>query len=133
MQIKEITLFVFSIHNFKRSDSEVQYLMNMVEKHIDEYNSKKSSNLKESQVRYRVIGQKALFPEKLKRVLGKYDSESRLGDKIVNIAMCYCSDEESSYASLVMKNDFCSSLVTRKFGFVLFSFYYFLNSSFLCF
>lgn len=62
--IKEVTLYAFSIENFKRTKDEVDGLMNLAkEKFTKLYDEK--AKLKEKQICFRFFGKKELLPKNL--------------------------------------------------------------------
>ena len=63
--IKEVTVYAFSIENFKRSQEEVDVLMNLAREKFAKFDEEKEK-FKEKGVKIRVIGNLKMLP-KLKR------------------------------------------------------------------
>jgi len=96
--IKEVTVYAFSIENFKRSPEEVETLMQLArEKYIRLLEEK--DKLKEKGVSIRVIGNLSLIPEDLRKTM----SEAVLTTKdnkeaFVNVAFAYTSRDEIAHS-----------------------------------
>ena len=68
-KIKYLTLFAFSTENWKRPKSEIKYLFNLLENFLN----KKINNLVEKNIKLKVIGNKKIFSNKLKKII--FESE----------------------------------------------------------
>ena len=93
LEIKELTLYVFSMQNFKRPKDEVDYLFDLFEKKFTELS--KSKKLKEKGIRINFVGRLFMFPK------GVQDSARKLmentkdnNELIVNFALGYGGQEE---------------------------------------
>ncbi len=84
--VKILTLFVFSTENWKRSKSEVDYLMRLGEKVFKEY--KKS--LAKKGIRIRIIGQKERLPDFLQKEIESIEELTKDNEMMtVNFALSY--------------------------------------------
>lgn len=91
--IKEITLYTFSIQNFNRPKKEFDYLMKIFSENFEKL--KDDKRLTEYGMRINVIGRLWMFPkdvqEKIKFVVEKTKNNNKY---IVNFAMAYGGREE---------------------------------------
>ncbi len=84
--IKELTLYAFSIENFDRPKEEFDYLMNLCEKAFKEL--KDDPNVKDMYIRF--IGRIEMFPEKVKKAMyGLMDYTKNNIPFTINFAMAY--------------------------------------------
>ena len=90
-KIKFLTLFVFSLDNWKRSKKEVTFLFDLLENFL----SKKIDNLSEKKIRIKFIGNKKKLSSKLKKLITESEHKtSKYKNLQVNIALNYGSKEE---------------------------------------
>ncbi len=86
--IKELTLYAFSIENFNRPKKEFNYLMNLFRKEFDRL--KDDKRIHENKIRINVVGRIWMFPkdvqESMKRIMEKTKDYN---DYIINFAMAY--------------------------------------------
>jgi ditrans,polycis-polyprenyl diphosphate synthase len=102
MGIKEITVYAFSIENFKRPKEEVNGLFDLVrkkltviKKYLDENRDDCEKELKDRRIGVRVIGDITLFPDDLKRTLAEIClNETDDHDFYLNIGVGYTSRAE---------------------------------------
>ena len=73
-KIHYLTLFVFSTENWKRPIKEINYLFNLLEKYIN----KEIEEIKQNNIKIKVIGNIKPFPSLLK----KKNKKSRICNKI---------------------------------------------------
>lgn len=86
MGINVLTLFTFSTENWRRPESEVNILMKMVTNVLKE----KIRKLKESNVRFHVIGRKTGIPKAVSETLAMATNETKNNTGlIVNLAFNY--------------------------------------------
>ena len=104
--VKNLTLYVFSMENWKRPETEVKALMHLLFSSIDsELESLNKNNIKLS-----VIGQKDLLPEKTKkRLIDAVDQTSKNTGLKLNLAISYGAKQEiieavKSISNKVKKN-----------------------------
>lgn len=96
--IQEVTAFAFSIENFKRSQEEVDDLQNLA---IDKFEKliNDLAKLQEHGVRLRVIGNIAMLPLQLQKLIAKATLATEKNDKLfLNVAMAYTARDEMTEA-----------------------------------
>ena len=104
--VKNLTLYVFSMENWKRPETEVKALMHLLFSSIDS----ELENLNKNNIRLSVIGQKDLLPEKTKkRLIEAVDQTSKNTGLKLNLAISYGSKQEiieavKSISNKVKKN-----------------------------
>jgi len=104
--VKNLTLYVFSMENWKRPETEVKALMYLLFSSIDS----ELENLNKNNIRLSVIGQKDLLPEKTKkRLIEAVDQTSKNTGLKLNLAISYGSKQEiieavKSISNKVKKN-----------------------------
>lgn len=105
MGIREVTTFAFSIENFKRSEEEVNGLMDLAREKFSRL-LEESSKLHEHGVRIRVVGNLSLLPEDLQKIIAKAMLDTEKNDKLfLNVAFSYTSRDEISQAvEVVLKH-----------------------------
>jgi tritrans,polycis-undecaprenyl-diphosphate synthase [geranylgeranyl-diphosphate specific] len=88
LDIEDLTVYAFSTENFNRDESEVDYLMDLLERTLYEFAD--DPRIHEHEVRLRVIGDLELVPEGIQRAAdyalektGMYDKHS------LNLAIAY--------------------------------------------
>ena len=102
-KIKYLTLFVFSTENWKRPNSEIKYLFNLLSNYIES----EINNLIKKNIRIKIIGNISIFPKLLKSKLKKVEKKTKSLDKIqINMALNYGSREEitNSFKKIKKKN-----------------------------
>ncbi|XP_018362612.1 PREDICTED: dehydrodolichyl diphosphate synthase complex subunit DHDDS-like [Trachymyrmex cornetzi] len=96
--IVEITIYAFSIENFKRSKEEVDDLMDLARKMFNRLLDEKKK-LKDIGVCIRVIGNFSLIPEDLRKIIAKTMIFTRENNRMfLNIAAAYTSRDEITHA-----------------------------------
>ena len=89
--VKNLTLYVFSMENWKRPETEVKALMHLLFSSIDS----ELENLNKNNIRLSVIGQKDLLPEKTKkRLIEAVDQTSKNNGLKLNLAISYGAKQE---------------------------------------
>ena len=88
--IKAATFYAFSTENWKRPKTEVDALMNLLDKYLDEVCKDTSSN----DIRYNFIGDVSVLSETLRRKIEKIENKTRSNGHIVNIALNYGAKNE---------------------------------------
>ena len=94
---------MFSTENWRRPITEINYLFKLLEKYID----KELKNLKEKNIRIRVVGNIAPFPNNLKKKIKKVEKITTNNNGIqVNMALNYGSRQEiiNSVNKLIKKS-----------------------------
>ncbi len=91
--IRELTVYTFSIQNFNRPKEEFDYLMKTFETNFEEL--KKDKRIYENKIRINIIGRIGMFPkniqEKIKEIMELTKSHNKY---IINFAMGYGGKEE---------------------------------------
>lgn len=87
--IREITLYTFSIENFKRDQAEVDQLMGLVHEAVEEYRKWMPNLL------FRLVGNLALLPQDIQDVIVEMLEQTKDNTgMIVNLAIAYsCRDD----------------------------------------
>ena len=90
-KIKFLTLYTFSSDNWKRPKIEINFLLNLLENYID----KEFNNLKNKNIKIKVLGDISKFSTSLKTKLRKVERKTNNNTLIqVNIALNYGSRQE---------------------------------------
>lgn len=86
--IRELTLYTFSIENFKRDKQEVDYLMDLFRKQIDKF--KNDPSIEKFKIKVRIIGRLELFPKDLQEsVIEIMEKTKDNNGYIINFALGY--------------------------------------------
>ena len=89
-KIRYLTLFAFSSENWKRPDSEINYLFKLLQNFLD----KKIPNLNKQNIKLKIIGRKN-FSSKLNRSLKNAEKLTSQNNKLqINLALNYGSKNE---------------------------------------
>jgi tritrans,polycis-undecaprenyl-diphosphate synthase [geranylgeranyl-diphosphate specific] len=92
-EIKELTLYTFSMQNFNRDKKEVEGLFGLFRKHFEKL--KDDKKIEENKIRIKVIGRKHLFPEDLQKSIFNIEEKTKNNDNLtINFAMAYGGREE---------------------------------------
>jgi ditrans,polycis-polyprenyl diphosphate synthase len=92
--IKEVTVYAFSIENFKRSEEEVDTLMGLAREKFAKLLEEKDK-LKEKGVKIRVIGNLKMLPKDLQKTVAEAMLLTKDNNKsILNVAFAYTSRDE---------------------------------------
>lgn len=106
--VKEVTTFAFSIENFKRSEDEVQQLMNLAKQKFQKLLDEEHI-LQEKGVRIKIIGNLSLLPDNdLKSIMAKVMLKTQNNNKLfLNIAFAYTSHDEiiNSLQTIIENSD----------------------------
>ena len=90
-KIKFLTLYTFSSDNWKRPKIEINFLLNLLENYID----KEFNNLKNKNLKIKVLGDISTFPTGLKTKLRKVEKKTKNNTLMqINIALNYGSRQE---------------------------------------
>ena len=104
--VKNLTLYVFSMENWKRPEAEVKALMHLLFNSIDS----ELVNLNKNNIKLSVIGQKDLLPDSTrKRLMEAVDQTSNNTGLKLNLAISYGAKQEiieavKSISNKVKKN-----------------------------
>lgn len=104
LNIKEVTVYAFSIENFKRSQDEVDTLMSLAREKFAKLMEEKEK-LAEKGVRIRVIGNLKMLPTDLQQSIAEAMLLTKDNDKsTLNVAFAYTSrDELTNSIATIMK------------------------------
>ena len=90
-KIKFLTFYTFSSDNWKRPKIEINFLLDLLENYID----KEFNNLKNKNIKIKVLGDISKFPTGLKTKLRKAERKTNNNTLIqINIALNYSSRQE---------------------------------------
>lgn len=88
LDIRELTLYAFSIYNFNRPEKEFNYLMNLFEKEFKK--TKDDERLFKDKIKINFVGRIWMFPEKVQKEMKELMELTKDHDKyIINFAMAY--------------------------------------------
>lgn len=86
--IKIVTLYGFSTENYKRSPTEVEFLMQLILRKLKEFQV--DPVIEREKVRVRVIGRREELSDEMNREIDKIEAQTRDHDRfIINIAISY--------------------------------------------
>ena len=90
-KIKHLSLYTFSIENFKRSEREKAYLFNMIVKEA----RKSLQEFKKRGIRVAFVGDRSLFPDIVLPVCEELELETALCDNLhIQFLFCYGARQE---------------------------------------
>jgi len=88
LNINTVTFYAFSTENFKRNEKEVQELMKIYEKALNDVLA--SDVIEKYQVRVMAIGRRNLLPEHLQKLIGEIEARTKDYNKFyLNVALAY--------------------------------------------
>jgi tritrans,polycis-undecaprenyl-diphosphate synthase [geranylgeranyl-diphosphate specific] len=88
LNINTVTLYAFSIENFKRNEKEVEELMKVYEKALHDVLA--SDVVEKYKVRVMAIGRRNLLPENLQKLIAEVEERTKGYDKFyLNVALAY--------------------------------------------
>jgi len=118
-KIPYLTLYTFSTENWKRPDSEINFLFDLIRKSL----KKKINKIIKQGIRVNIIGKKKELPQDIKKIIKLIEKKTIKNKKItLNLALNYGSKEEiiNAFSNLVSKkkgkiniNNFEQELYTR--------------------
>ena len=92
-EIKEISLYCFSMQNFKRDKLEIEFLMNIFVKAAKEV--MENEDIHKNKVKVMFIGRLELLPEKVQKAIAEVMEATKDYDQyIVNFCVAYGGQEE---------------------------------------
>jgi len=84
-KVRELTLYVFSMENFRRSVQEKAYLSDLFVKEFTKLRSRPSKD-----IRFRIIGRRELFSEKVQEAMKSMEKDTKDNKGLLcNLAMAY--------------------------------------------
>ena len=91
MKIPYLTLYTFSTENWKRPDSEINFLFDLIRKSL----KKKINKIIKQGIRVNIIGKKKELPQDIKKIIKLIEKKTIKNKKItLNLALNYGSKEE---------------------------------------
>ena len=118
-KIPYLTLYTFSTENWKRPDSEINFLFDLIRKSL----KKKINKIIKQGIRVKIIGNKNRLPQDIKKLVKLIEKKTIKNKKItLNLALNYGSKEEiiNAFSKLISKkkreisiNNFEKELYTR--------------------
>ena len=111
MGIHHVTLYAFSTENWKRPDEEVNCLMELIYKYLDEVVTDKVKTDKTFSMRF--LGDKARLPEKLRNKCIEIEELSGKREFICNIALNYGGRDEIVHAVNEAIKEGCSPITAE--------------------
>ncbi len=115
--IPYLTLYAFSLENFKRSQQELDFLFNTLAQEIA---SKELGELFEQGIKVRFIGDRSLFPSQLVPIINDIEEKTAGGTRMeLTILFCYGGRQElfeaaKKLAHEVKEGRVDSSMITQK-------------------
>ena len=94
IDIEAVTFYVFSTENWKRPKKEVDSIMRLLDKYLDECEEKVMKN----NVRFVFLGDKAVFSEELRAKMIDIEEKSQNNKSIINLALNYGGRDEIAMA-----------------------------------
>ncbi|XP_053695570.1 dehydrodolichyl diphosphate synthase complex subunit DHDDS [Sabethes cyaneus] len=96
--IEEVTVYAFSIENFKRSQDEVDSLLNLAKEKFNRLH-RETDKLRERGIRIRVIGNIGLLPVSVQKSIRTAVLETENNSKaFLNVAFAYTSRDEMTHS-----------------------------------
>ncbi len=93
LNIKEMTLYCFSMQNFNRPKKEFDYLMKLCKKFFEK--AKTNKKIHENKIRIKFIGRINLFPKEVYKKMKELEKATKdYSDYKINFAMAYGGREE---------------------------------------
>lgn len=90
--IPYLSLYLFSLENFKRSETEKHFIFNVLPAQVADSLLR---DLKERNVRVRFIGDRTVFPEAIKPFIDRFESETKNNTALqLNMLFCYGGRQE---------------------------------------
>ncbi len=112
--IKEITVYTFSMQNFNRSKIEVDYLIKLFFKFFTMYLNEKFYELEKNQVKIKFIGRINMFSEEMQKIFLELEEKTKnFNEKKLNFAMAYGGRGEIVDATKKLVLDIESGKLTK--------------------
>jgi len=91
--IRQLTLYCFSLENFKRTKEEVDFLMKLFKREFERL--EKDERIKKDKVKIRFIGEKELLDKELWELIKRIEEKTKEYDNyILNFAIAYGGRQE---------------------------------------
>ena len=101
MGIRATTFYVFSTENWKRPQKEVNAILGLLDKYLDDCEKK----LNEYDIRFIFLGDKSVFPEAMRLKMTDIEERSMSHTYIVNLALNYGGRDEIVMAANKLISD----------------------------
>jgi len=89
--VDELTLFTFSMDNWKRPDEEVSFLMDLLKMHL----RTERDTIMENEIDFRMIGRREQVPEEPLQLIDQLDRDTRDHEQMVlRLALNYAGKQE---------------------------------------
>lgn len=101
-KISYLTLYTFSTENWKRPDSEINFLFDLIRKSL----KKKINKIIKQGIKVNIIGEKKGLPQDIKKIVKLIETKTIKNKKItLNLALNYGSKEEiiNAFSNLISK------------------------------
>ena len=101
-KVPYLTLYTFSTENWKRPESEINFLFDLIRKSL----KKKINKIIKQGIRVNIIGKKKELPQDIKKIIKLIEKKTIKNKKItLNLALNYGSKEEiiNAFSNLVSK------------------------------
>ena len=92
--VEAATFYVFSTENWKRPQKEVDSIMKLLNKYLDECEERVMKN----NVRFVFLGDKGVFPEDMRAKMIDIEEKSKNNKSIINLALNYGGRDEIAMA-----------------------------------
>ena len=93
--IKELTFYGLSLQNFKRAENEVNFLLGLFSKIINDFLNRKAGKLNQENIRIKFIGRREIFSEKIQEMMKELEETTKKNVNLtVNLAVAYGGREE---------------------------------------
>jgi undecaprenyl diphosphate synthase len=107
--IQYLSLYAFSIENFKRSETEKGFLFGLIEQELHGRVQEFVSN----NIRVRFIGDRVLFPESIARLIDHVEHETAACTGLnLNFLFCYGAQQEIAHAARLIAQDVQRGVLT---------------------
>ena len=109
LHVKTVSLYAFSIDNFRRPPDEVSALMDLMQSKLESL-IEKEGIARSYGVRVRVLGDLALLPEGVRKAAEKVMDLTRHNQNaVLNLFVSYSSTHEIVRSAQRIRDDFCNS------------------------
>ena len=93
LNIKELTLYAFSLENFNRPKREFDFLMNIFEKEFTRL--KDDKRLEKNKIKIRFIGKRELLNKNIQKLMAELEEKTKnYSNYIINFAIAYGGRQE---------------------------------------
>ncbi|MDO5861384.1 MAG: polyprenyl diphosphate synthase [Thermoplasmata archaeon] len=104
LDIKILTVYAFSMENFKRDSDEVEYLMALLEQSL--YDFAEDEDVHANRVAIKVIGERSALPENVQKAMDyAYERTGEYRDHILNMAIAYGGRQDIANAARAIAQD----------------------------